>query len=76
MAIEEKPEIVLQHPHTTDSVLTWTTAWRGLVREVPSVRVYASAGRYYRPKGERSSLNDVLEKTKRGNTLDFIVWMR
>ncbi len=76
LAMEEKPEIVLQHPHTTDSVLTWAAAWKGLVREVPSVRVYASAGKYYRPEGVRSRLNDVLEKTERGNALDFIVWMK
>ena len=73
LAKEERPEIVLQHPHTTDSVRTWAGAWRGLLREVPSVRVYASAGRYYRPEGERSSLDEVLENTERSNTLDFIV---
>lgn len=73
LAREEKPIIALQHPHTTDSKLTWAAAWNGLMKELPFVKVYAGAGRYYNPEGERSKLNDVLEKTKRGNTIDYIV---
>lgn len=73
VAKEEQPTIVLQHPHTTDSIRTWAAAWSGLSRELPTVRFYASAGRYYNSERERSSLIDVLRKTKRGNTMDFII---
>lgn len=70
---QENPKIVLQHPHTTDSILTWAAAWSGLKRELPNVKRYASAGRYYNPEGARSKLDVVLEKTKYCDTIDFIV---
>lgn len=70
---EEQPKTVMQHPHTTDSILTWAAAWSGLRKELTSVELYASAGRYYEPKVERSRLDDVLRKTKRGNAIDFII---
>lgn len=73
LAREEKPVIVLQHPHTTDSILTWAAAWGGIKRILPTVKEYASAGRYYNPKGERSPLVNVLAKTKCCNTVDFVV---
>lgn len=68
------PTIVLQHPHTTDCVMTWAAAWNGLEEQLPSVKTYAGAGRYHNSEGERSDLKDVLTKTKKGNSLDFIVW--
>jgi hypothetical protein len=70
---EENPTIVLHHPHTTDSSRIWTSAWSELVRQVPTVKAYISAGRYYNDTGERSDINDVLKGTKLGNTIDFIV---
>lgn len=74
LARREKPRIVLQHPHTTDSTRTWATAWSGLKMMLPSVKKYASAGRYHNPNGEqRSDLDEVLKKTKSADTLDFIV---
>lgn len=73
LAKQEKPNIVLQHPHTTDSILTWSAAWNALVKELPTVEIYSSAGRYFNPEGERSKLNYVLERTKHGNSIDFIV---
>jgi hypothetical protein len=73
LAKEHKPMFVLQHPHTTDSVMTWNSAWRELERELPSVKMYASAGRYHNTQGERSDLYEVLDKTKHGDSLDFIV---
>lgn len=73
-AKEFEPIIVLQHPHTADSVLTWAAAWNGLKRELHTVKIYAGAGAYYN-KGDkpRSPLHKVLEKTKYGNTIDFIL---
>lgn len=78
LAQKKEPTTVLQHPHTTDSIRTWAAAWSKLKRTLPTVKVYASAGRYYNPDNpgkERSKLVDVLAKTKCGNTIDFIVHM-
>ena len=46
---EEKPVVVLHHPHTTVKVTTWRNSWSTLEREVPTVKKYAGAGRYYEP---------------------------
>jgi hypothetical protein len=76
LAKEEKPNYILQHPHTTDSTQTWSAAWGAGKKLLPRVEKYVSAGRYYNsenPGDERSKLNEVLGKTKRGNTIDFIV---
>jgi hypothetical protein len=67
----EKPDIVLHHPHVTDSIRTWTASWNELVRTAPSVKLYLGAGRYYNENGERSSLEQVLMKTKLGETIDI-----
>ncbi len=76
LAKEEGPKIVLQHPHTTVKVRTWLNAWYNLKKFLPSVEIYAGAGRYYEPDrapSEYDSLYEILEYTKCGNTLDFIV---
>lgn len=71
---EEKPVLVLHHPHTTVKVTTWRNAWRTLEQELPTVVKYSGAGRYYEPDREKyDTLNDVLKNTKKGPTLDFIV---
>ena len=69
----EKPEIVLHHPHTTDSSSTWIASWGELKRKAPTIKIYGSAGRYYNQNGERSKIEEVLEKTKLGDTIDFVV---
>ncbi len=68
-----KPTVVLHHPHTADSKMTWRAAWKSLERELPSVKLYVGAGRYWHPDGPRSSLNETLALTKKGPALDFIV---
>jgi hypothetical protein len=74
MAIEKQPEVVLQHPHTADSTRTWSAMWKKMGKMLPSVRLYGGAGRYHnKARGQRSPLNEVLQKTKRGPSLDFIV---
>ncbi len=73
IARAERPEIVFQHPHTTDSVMTWTAAWNGLKRELETVKIYASAGRFYNSKGVRCGLGTILDKTKCGSSIDFII---
>jgi hypothetical protein len=73
MVKNKTPRIVLHHPHTTDSSRIWTAAWNELSEIVPTVKKYISAGRYFNRDGERSNLNEVLNKTKLGDTIDFIV---
>jgi hypothetical protein len=75
LAKKKRHEVVLHHPHTTDSKMTWRAAWAGLERELRSVRRYAGAGRYWYSEGPRprSPRAEVLALTKAGPTLDFIV---
>ena len=72
---KEKPNIVLHHPHTTDSSKIWTSAWNELYRTSQNEIKYISAGRYYHPDGARSSIEQVLNKTKSGNSIDFIAYL-
>lgn len=71
MAKSFSPELVLHHPHSTDSARIWSAG--SLFKLVPSVQRYASAGRYYYDgKKPRSPLDKVRQATKRGlNTIDF-----
>jgi len=70
---EFSPLVVLHHPHTTDSSRIWTAAWNEIVRIAPSVENYAGSGRYYKEGGVRSKIEEVLAKTKRGDTIDFVI---
>jgi hypothetical protein len=74
---DEKPDVVLHHPHTTDSKRIWTAAWNELMKSVPSVEMYLSAGRYFNDgEPERTrDINEVRQKTKLGQTVDFVVWI-
>ena len=65
------PEIVLQHPHSTDTPNIWNAAWRELERELPDVKHFASGINYSRKDGVRSTLEAVLQKTKKGDVIDF-----
>lgn len=66
-----KPEIILQHPHTTDTPNIWNLAWRTIEKDLPFVEHFASGIKYYRENGVRSDINKVLNKTKKGDVLDF-----
>jgi hypothetical protein len=68
---EFMPEIVIQHPHTTDTPKIWNAAWSELVRELPSVNHFVSGINYSNKNGVRGNLNDVLQKTKKGDVIDF-----
>jgi len=68
----KQPKVVIQHPHTTDHISTWAASWNSLASEIPSIKVYASAGAYFRQEGERSEIEKVLEKTKNVDSIDFI----
>lgn len=77
----EKPFIVLHHPHTTVTTGTWRNGWSTIRKTLPSVKEYAGAGRYYEPEEDRdrseySPIKEVLEATRKGNTIDFVVRRR
>mgnify|MGYP001773470770 CR=1 FL=1 len=76
IAKSEEPILVLHHPHTTVKIRTWGNAWNYLRKILPSVNRFLGAGVYYehdRNRKEYDNLDEVLEKTKCGNTIDFIV---
>ena len=69
---EFKPNIVIQHPHLTDTPKTWNLSWKGLEKELSSVEHFVSGIKYFNPYGEnRDTLKNVLEKTKKGDIIDF-----
>lgn len=77
LANDEKPKTVLHHPHTTVKTTTWRNDWSLLRKTLVSVEHYAGAGRYYEPDTNQSkwdSLDKVLNSTRYGNTIDFVVW--
>jgi hypothetical protein len=71
MCSEFKPDIILQHPHTTDTPNIWNLAWRTVEKELPDVKHFASGIKYYNRYGVRGDLSKVLAKTKKGDVLDF-----
>jgi hypothetical protein len=72
---QEKPVIILQHPHTTDRYGSWYAEWNELASRCPSEVMYISAGLYYYYGAPcRSSLADVRKYTRRGTSVDFIVY--
>lgn len=73
LARREKPIYVLQHPHTTTKVKTWYNCWKKLEEILPSVKEYAGCGRYYEEDSKKDKIEDVLKKTKKGSTIDFII---
>lgn len=70
---EFKPDIILQHPHSTDTPNIWNLAWKTVEKELHCVKHYASGIKYYNDDGHpRGLLNKVLEKTKKGDVIDFV----
>ena len=73
LASQLRPELVLHHPHQTDSH-TWAAGWGGIREHLDSVRTYASGIAYYSAGGEpRKSLDSVLKGTKCGAVADVLV---
>ena len=68
---EFEPDIVLQHPHSTDTPNIWNAAWRELERELPNVKHFASGINYSNKTGVRASLDSVLQKTQKGDVINF-----
>lgn len=73
---EFKPQVVLHHPHTTDSSRIWATAWSGVRKFIPSVKMYSSGINYKNVKGgiQRQSLEKVLTATALGNIENTIIY--
>lgn len=69
-----KPEVVLQLPHKTDSPNIWNLAWKTLEKDYASIEHYASGILYYRGgRKPRGVLQDVCDKTKKGDVMDFVL---
>ena len=67
------PDIVLHHPHSTDTPNIWNAAWRELERELPNVKHFASGINYSNKTGVRASLDSVLQKTQKGDVVDVLL---
>lgn len=72
ICLKYKPEIILHHPHKTDTPNTWNLSWKEVEKKLPSVQNYASGIKYYNSNDTpRGSLEKVLKKTKKGDVVDF-----
>jgi hypothetical protein len=70
---EKEPEFVLHLYHYASSSRTWTSEWNELKNSSKSIKHYTSSGVYQVKVDKPNRLEDILEKTKCGNTLDFII---
>lgn len=68
-----KPNVVLQHPHWTDTPGIWRQALSMMRNTVPSVTHFASAGAWFDPNREkqRKPLQTTLSGTMFGSVHDF-----
>lgn len=76
LARQQKPIVVLHHPHTTVKSNTWRQQWNRLGAELPSVGDYLGTGAYsFRDDGwnDRDGLACVLSSTQRGDILNISV---
>lgn len=73
LVTNENPSIALHHPHSTIKSRTWLNPWKNLIKVSPSIVEYAGNGMYFETGKQPEDLNKVLEKTKMGNSIDFIV---
>jgi hypothetical protein len=69
-----QPSVVIQHPHTADTPRIWRTAWSGLTQAMPSVKIYAGAGRWYNPNHpQRGGISETLRATAKGPVSTFFI---
>lgn len=69
---QKHPILAIHHAHTTDKADTWSRSWNHLLTLCPSLKHYATIGVYYREQGERSTIQEVLDHTQRGGSIDFL----
>jgi hypothetical protein len=70
---EFNPDIILQHPHKTFSPKNWSLAWGNVKEELPNVLHFASGINYQKNKVTDTlrPISKVLERTKKGDVVDF-----
>ena len=76
LAKEFDPTVVLQHPHTTDTRMIWSTAWAGVRENLPAAETLASAIAYCggdKHGKPRACIERVREKTAWGDEVVDIV---
>ncbi len=67
-----RPSVILQHPHTTDSVRIWRQPWASLEKCL-TLNDWASGICFYREDGRRGTLEEVATATRcTKNGLDFV----
>ena len=71
LARQLKPNVVLHHPHSTESTRTWCHGWGGVRRELQP-RTWAS-GIAYCGHEPRSPMDRVLSTTRHGPVSDVVV---
>lgn len=68
-----KPNIIIQHPHNTDTYKIWNTEWKTVEKKYPFVTEYVSGIRHYNYGHKtRGTMNNVLEKTILGKVETII----
>jgi hypothetical protein len=73
MATGRRPELLLWHPHKSDTARTWIPGLGGLRKELPGIS-YAGAGIYHNDgMPPRASLDSVLKHTKNLPAIDLII---
>jgi len=73
LASIEKPVCMLHHPHNSVKIRTWLNAWINIKKLLPSVQMYAGNGRLYETGTIKDPQDEVLKKTRCGNSIDFVV---
>lgn len=69
-----KPNLIIQHPHNTDTYLIWNTEWKTIEKKYPFVTEYVSGIRHHNGGyKKRGTINSVLEKTIHGK-IDTIIF--
>lgn len=73
---EFKPQVVLHHPHSTDSSRIWSTAWSGVQKFIPSVKIFSSGIHYENVNVgvQRQPLDRVLTATALGNIVNTVIY--
>jgi len=68
-----KPNIIIQHPHTTDTYKIWNTEWKTVEKKYPFVTEYVSGIRHYNNGHKtRETIKNVLDKTILGKVETII----
>lgn len=68
-----KPNLILQHPHNTDTYKIWNTEWKTVEKKYPFVTEYVSGIRHYHyGQKKRGTISSVIDKTTLGKVETII----